>query len=99
MKKTVSALEARRRLGEIMEGVYYRGDEVIVERAGKPMCAIVPVERYRDIDRSRDRMFELIERSWERNKDVPFEEIEREVWEAIREVRKEQYGLRGDEED
>ena len=33
MKRKVSAVEARRRLGEILEGVYYRGDEVVIERA------------------------------------------------------------------
>lgn len=87
MKRTVSALEARRRLGEILEGVYYRGDEVAVERSGKIMGVIVPVEEYRAIERSRSRLWELVERSWERNRDVPYEVIEREVTEAIREVR------------
>jgi prevent-host-death family protein len=41
VKRTVSALDARRRLGELLESVYHRGDEVIIERAGKPM-AVVP---------------------------------------------------------
>ncbi|MBI2767008.1 MAG: type II toxin-antitoxin system prevent-host-death family antitoxin [Chloroflexi bacterium] len=33
-ERTVSALDARRRLGELLESVYHRGDEVIIERAG-----------------------------------------------------------------
>lgn len=87
MKRRVNALEARRRLGELLEGVYYRGDEVIIERAGKPMAVVIPMARYESVERSRDRLFELIDENWAKNKDVPYEEIEREVAEAIREAR------------
>jgi prevent-host-death family protein len=87
VRRKVSALEARRRLGELLESVYYRGDEVVIERAGKVMAVIVPAERYAAIERSRARILELVEGSWERSKDVPLEEIEREVDSAITEVR------------
>ena len=94
MKRKVSAVEARKRLGELLEGVYYRGDEVVIERAGKPMAVVIPAERYETMERSRERLFELIEKNWERNKDVPYEVIEREVEQAIREVREERYNER-----
>ena len=87
MKRRVSAVEARKRLGEILEGVYYRGDEVIIERAGKAMAAVIPVARYAAMERSAERLSELIEKNWERNKDIPYEEIEREVQQAVEEVR------------
>ena len=87
MKRTLSAVEARKHLGEILEGVYYRGDEVVIERAGKPMAAVIPPDRYRAMEQERERMIELLERTQERNKDVPYEVIEREVERAIREVR------------
>lgn len=87
MKRTLSAVEARKRLGEILEGVYYRGDEVIIERAGKPMAVVIPSERYEAMERSRERLFQLIEKAQEKNKDVPYEVIEEEVAEAVREVR------------
>ena len=93
MKRRISAVEARKRLGEILESVYYRGDEVVIERAGKPMAVVIPAERYEAMERSRERLFELIENNWERNKDVPFDEVEREVQEAIKEMR----GQRRDE--
>lgn len=96
MKRKVSAVEARKRLGELLEGVYYRGDEVVIERAGKPMAVVIPAERYETMERGRersmDRLFQLIEKNWERNKDVPYEIIEREVEQAIREMREEEYG-------
>ena len=87
VKRKVSAGEARKRLGKILEGVYYRGDEVVIERAGKPMAVVIPAERYETMERSRERLFEPIENNWERNKDVPYEEVRREVEQAIRETR------------
>ncbi len=89
MKRTVSAVQARQRLGELLEGVYYRGDEVVIERAGKVMAVVVPEARYKQIDASRQRLLELIEQAQARNRDVPYEDIQREVDEAIHEVREE----------
>ena len=87
MKRKVSAVEARQKFGELIERVYYRGDEVVVERAGKPMAAVVPMHIYESYLRQRERLFELVERNWEKNKDVPLEEIEADIAEALREVR------------
>ena len=87
MKRRLSAVEARRRLGEILEGVYYRGDEVVIERAGKTMAVVIPADRYEALERSRERLFELIEKAQARNKDVPYETIEQVVATAVREVR------------
>jgi prevent-host-death family protein len=87
MKRRISAVEARKRLGEILEGVYYRGDEVVIERAGKPMAVVIPSGRYEAMEKSRERFFELIEENWERNRDISYEEIEREVQQAMENVR------------
>lgn len=88
MKRKVSAVDARRRLGEILESVYYRGDEVVIMRAGKPMAVVIPAERYEALERTRERVFKLVERAQENNKDVPYEVIEQEVAAALGEVRK-----------
>lgn len=87
MKRTVTAVQARQRLGELLEGVYYRGDEVLIERAGKTMAVVVPLDRYKAMNASRERLFALIERAQSHNRDVPFEVIEKEVEAAIQEVR------------
>ncbi|TAK56130.1 MAG: type II toxin-antitoxin system Phd/YefM family antitoxin [Dehalococcoidia bacterium] len=87
MKRKLSAMDARQRFGEVLEGVYYRGDEVVIERAGKSMAVVVPIERYESMERSRERMFELIEKAQARNRDVPYDVIEQEVAKAVREVR------------
>ena len=87
MKRTVSALDARRRLGEVLEGVYYRGDEVVIERAGKPMAVVIPADRYEALELSRERLFDFIEEAHGRNNDVPEAELAAEIEQAIREVR------------
>jgi prevent-host-death family protein len=93
MKRKVSAMEARKRFGELLESVYYRGDEVVIERAGKPMGVLIPAERYDVIQQqraeARERMMDVIHKTWERNKDVPSDVLEAEVDEAIRTVRRE----------
>jgi len=88
MKRRVSAMDVRKKFGEILESVFYRGDEIVIERAGKTMGVIVPADRYEAIERSRQRLFELVEKNWERNKDVPYERIERDVDKAVGEVRR-----------
>ena len=87
MRRTVSAVEARKKLGEILEGVLYRDDRVIIERAGKPMAVVIPTWLYDNIERGRDRLMELIDKAQEANRDVPEEVLNREIEEAIREVR------------
>jgi prevent-host-death family protein len=41
--KKLNALKARQQLGQLLEEVYYQGEQYIIERAGKPMAAVVPV--------------------------------------------------------
>jgi prevent-host-death family protein len=91
MKRRLSAVEARKKLGEILEGVYYRGDEVIIERAGKPMAVVIPVKIYEDQQRKREaawtRIMEMTQKVHERNKDVPDEVIDAEIEAAVNAAR------------
>jgi len=43
MRETVTTMELRRRLGEVLDRVALRHDEFIVSRKGKPLAAMVPV--------------------------------------------------------
>ncbi len=89
MKRKLSAVEARKHLGEILEGVYYRGDEVVIERAGKPMAVVVPAYLYENILRSREDLFAKVDEAQEFNRGVPQEEIDAAIEEAIRYARRE----------
>ena len=59
MLKTVSAIKARQNLGQVMNEVALKDDEYIVERAGKPLVAIIPVEKYLSMKRERDEFFRM----------------------------------------
>ncbi len=87
MTKRINALKARKNLGQLLEEVYYKGDQYVIERAGRPMAAVVPVWQLEDRQKRRERFFTMIEEVQKRNKRVKPEVIEREVREAIRAVR------------
>ena len=90
MKRTLSAMEARRKFGEMLEDVR-RGDEVVIERAGKIMGVLIPPDRYQMIETRREQAVNTMQRIQaeirEQTKDIPTDEIERMVDEAVRDVR------------
>src|SRR5438067_5674427 len=45
MADRVSTVDVRRRIGDMLNRVALRHDEFIIERKGKPLAALVPVER------------------------------------------------------
>jgi prevent-host-death family protein len=45
MIEMVSTLEMRQRLGDLLNRVALRYDQFIIERKGKPLAAMVPVQR------------------------------------------------------
>ena len=42
---TISATDAARRFSDVLNRVHYRGEAFVVERAGEPVCEIVPARR------------------------------------------------------
>lgn len=44
MSESVSAVEVRQKLGEILNKVSLLGEEIIIERAGKKIARLCPVE-------------------------------------------------------
>ena len=44
MTQTISAVEARQKLGEILNRVALRREEIIIERAGRKIARLSPVE-------------------------------------------------------
>jgi len=87
MLKKVNALKARQQFGQILEEVYYNGDQFVIERAGKPMAAVVPLWQLEAWQQRREQFFAAVEDVQQRNHKVKPEVIEQEVSEAIRAVR------------
>jgi prevent-host-death family protein len=44
--KTINAGKARVNFGQLIDEVYYKGDQFIIERAGKPMAAVIPLSQF-----------------------------------------------------
>ena len=88
MRKQVSAMTARKKLGEVLEQVFYRGDQFVIERDGKAMAAVVPLKILEDYEQSQERFFSLIKEAQERNRDEDPQRLATEVDEAIRTVRR-----------
>ena len=51
MTDKVSTMEVRQRIGDMLNRVALRHDEFIIKRKGKPLAALVPVERLKQMRR------------------------------------------------
>ena len=60
MYKRISALKARQNLGEVMNEVALKGDDYIIERAGKPLVAVIPIGKYESLRQELDEFFESL---------------------------------------
>ena len=62
MAKRMSAKDARSKFSDLLGTVNYGGEEVIVERSGRPVAAVIPVPVYERLVAERQTRFEVIER-------------------------------------
>ena len=63
MPEKVSTIEVRQRIGDMLNRVSLRHDEFIIERKGKPLAALVPVERLEQMRRfARTQALDFLER-------------------------------------
>lgn len=88
-KRTVDTGELKAQLETLLAAVRARGEAVVIEEDGKPVAAIISADRFEALELSRERFVEAVRKTWELNADVPEEEIQREIDEAVREVRAE----------
>ena len=92
LTQVMKASEARQRWSEILNGGFRGNTRVVVEKSGIPVAAVISaqdLERLNQLEAQREERFRVLDRMREAFKDVPPEEIEREVAQAIAEVRAE----------
>ena len=87
MAKKMSAKDARSKFSDLLGTVNYGGEEVIVERSGRPVAAVIPVPVYERLVAERQTRFEVIERVRSRAPKASLEEIEADVRQAVAKVR------------
>ncbi len=83
MTIVIGAREARRRFADLLGRVGYGGEVAIVERSGKPMVALIPVEVYEQLIAEREARFQVLDRIRSRLSEMPEEEIEKDVSQVI----------------
>jgi prevent-host-death family protein len=83
MVKKVTALKARKNLGQLLEEVYYRGNQYVIERAGKPMATIVPLWHLEEWLKRRERFFGMVDEVRQRQQDTAPEAIEQDIQDVI----------------
>ncbi len=83
----LGAREARAQFADLLGRVHYRGDTVIVERSGKPMVAVIPIELYEQLVAEREARFAILDRIREKLPDIPEDEVSADVAETIEAVR------------
>lgn len=88
----MSAGDARKRLGSMLDDVRLRGTTFIIERDGRPAAAVVPLELLEKLDQQRGAAFRRIdalrERIAERVTAQEFEDALSSELEEVRESRR-----------
>lgn len=84
----IGAREARRRFADLLGRVGYGGEVAIVERSGKPMVALIPVEVYEQLVAEREARFQVLDRIRSKLPEIPEEEIKNDVSQAVDAARK-----------
>ena len=79
----MGAREARSNFAELLGRVYYKGESIIVERSGKPMVAVIPIELFQQLMAEREMRFQVLERIRANVPEVAEEEVMQDVAEAV----------------
>lgn len=57
----LSSLDIRRQLGDILNRVALRHDQFVIKRKGKPLAAMIPVDKFNQMERlAREHLLELL---------------------------------------
>jgi len=89
MTEKITTLEVRQRLGDILNRVALRNDQFIIERKGKPLAAVVPVERFEQMRRAaRMHLLHVLERRDGKPSEAQAERIADEAKHRTRKTRR-----------
>ena len=93
--KKISAMKARQNLGQLLNEVSIRGDAYIIERAGKPLAALVDMERFQQLQEDQDSALQALQKIWEKMAGADNQEIQ-EAIEAAEKIAKEENRTRSE---
>ncbi len=87
MSKTISAMYARKNFGQILNQVALLKEDFVIERAGKPMAAIVPIQRLEECAKDCTAVEEALEKLIKKIKGSKSKKLEKAIDEARQAVK------------
>lgn len=87
MVRRINDQQAKKRLGRLLETVYAKDDQYVIERGGRPVAAVVPVWHLEEWRARRARFFGMVADAQRRNRRTKPATTEREVATAVKAVR------------
>lgn len=90
MIQVMKASDVRQQWGQLLNKVFRNQTRVVVEKSGIPVAAVISaedLERFNRLEQQRAQNFAILDEIGEKFKDVPVEEIEQEVKNALKQVR------------
>lgn len=89
MLKKISAMKARQNLGQLLSEVSIRGDAYIIERAGKPLAALVDMERFQQLQEDQEAALQAVRNIWKKMAGADARELQGAIEEAGRAAKNE----------
>ncbi|MEI8295801.1 MAG: type II toxin-antitoxin system Phd/YefM family antitoxin [Alphaproteobacteria bacterium] len=87
MIREVTAMDARKNFGELLNQVKYRHDSVLIKKAGKPIAALIDVELFAKIRLLKYQFDSLTDELGKTYAGVPVDDAENEIKEALKKSR------------
>jgi prevent-host-death family protein len=95
--QTMKISEVKATLSSLVNEVYRQKSRILIEKAGIPVAVLVPMNDLAQLerfDRERKERSAVFERMQEAFKDIPSDQIERDVVAIVREMRNEREAAR-----
>lgn len=87
MDPRVSSSEARQRFAELVGQAQYGGQVTVIEKSGKPVAAVVPIDIYDRLIAERETRFEILDQIRSKLPKRRSDQVERDVSDALAAVR------------
>jgi len=82
VKENITAMYARKNFGRLLDKTALLGESYVIERAGRPMAALVSVERLDELQASGVVMEDALEKLIKKIKDPKSKKLEKAIVEA-----------------
>ena len=82
MKENITAMYARKNFGRLLDKTSLLGESYVIERAGRPMAALVSVSRLEELQAGGQEMYNALEKLIKKIKGSKSKKLEKAIVEA-----------------